>query len=74
MSMLDSVPNTGPLNPGNSAVLKIVVESLSDPETVLQEFTSEGSPDQADVDPAATVAPLPVPAPAPAAASTFIGF
>lgn len=72
LGMLNCVPLNGPLSPGNSAVLKIVVESLSDPETVLQEYTQ--APDE-DATPVVASAPSPTPAPAiPAAAPAFVGF
>lgn len=73
LSMLDGVPSLGPLSLGNSAVLKIVVESLADPDTLLQEFSGNDTDDHE-----ATTAPTSQAAPSPATSgsnlsSAFVG-
>lgn len=53
-SMLDVIPHNGPLSAGNTAVLRVVVEQLSDPETLLQELdveTDTESPQDATTSP-----------------------
>lgn len=72
IGMLDCVPHTGPLSPGNSAVLKIVVESLADPETVLQEYASDPS-DAQQAAPAPAGHPTLAAAPASTTAPIFVG-
>jgi hypothetical protein len=70
MGMLGCVPQTGPLSAGNSAVLKIVVESLSDPDTVLQEYAQGELDEETDASAPAPVTAVPAPA---ASTPTFVG-
>lgn len=62
--MLSVLPATGPLSPGNTAVLRVVVEQLADPDTLLQQYTA------GDMDDELELASTPVPASAPAPVAT----
>lgn len=65
LSMIAGVPHTGSLNPGQSAVLKIVVESLADPETVLEEYITAPEDEITPNAPTPSTAPVaPVASPA----------
>lgn len=57
-SMLDCVPRLGSLTPGNTAVIRVVVEQLADPETLLEVFEASDEP----VNDANTVSPVDQPA------------
>lgn len=72
-SMLSCIPLTGPLNPGNTAVLRVVAEQLSIPETALQELEDDGTESDAQQPLANTQAPSSAP-PAAAIPTHAVGF
>lgn len=71
-SMLGCIPLNAPLSAGDTAVLRVVVEQLSDPETILQEL-DVGTDHESTTD--AIVSPAPVTAsPTPTSTtSSFVG-
>lgn len=44
--MLSCIPLTGPLSPGNTAVLRVVTEQLADPDTLLQQYSTDEMEDE----------------------------
>lgn len=64
-SMLSCIPQTGPLNSGNTAVLRVVAEQLSIPETALQVLEDDSTEDDVQ----SPLAQVPTPSPLPQAAS-----
>ena len=69
--MLSVIPATGPLSAGNTAVLRVVIQQLADPDTLLQQYTADEGDDDSAPAPAA-VAPV-VSAPAAPPPPAFVG-
>ena len=74
MDMLKGIPLNGPLTVGNTAVLRVVVEQLADPDAILQELdVSQTDVEDATDASALTVVTAPAPAPAPVPNQPYVG-